>query len=210
MASGGFRRKSEGELAKTPEDELIAYLLAARQAGDKEASGLALAMLTWGFMENVRYRVALKVPREAVDEVAESVLLSALTSEFEGVSVGEFRNWIGTIIQRRVADYHRDPRRDVRLGPLPSEHLGDDEVWGDEPSVEFEGEAIDVERAVERALDELNPIHRPAIELAIFQDVAPRDVGQELDVTVDNVHQIVRRFRVHLDELLSSDDDTSG
>lgn len=210
MASGGFRRKSEGELAKLSEDELIAYLLTARRAADKEASGLALAMLSWGFMDNVRYRVALKVPREAVDEVAESVLLSALTSEFDGASVGEFRKWIGAIIQRRVADYHRDPRRDVRLGPLPSEHLDDDEVWGDEPSIEFEGEAIDIERAIETALGESNPTHRRVIELTIFDDAAPKDVAGQLDVTVDNVHQIVRRFRVRLDELLSSDDDTSG
>ena len=37
-----------------PEDELIAYLLAARRAGDKEASGLAVAMLIWGLMDNVQ------------------------------------------------------------------------------------------------------------------------------------------------------------
>ncbi len=84
------------------------------------------------------------------------MLLSALTSEFDGSSVGEFRKWIGTIIQRRIADYHRDPKRDVRLVPLPTEHLGDDEIWGDEPSVEFEGEAIDAQRAVEQAYGELN------------------------------------------------------
>ena len=129
------------------EDELVAYLGAARARRGPGGSGLAVSMLVWGFMDNVEGRVAMKVPAHAIEEVAQSVLLSALTSDFDGSSVGEFRKWISTIVERRIADYHRDPKRDVRLDPLPTEHLGDDEIWGDEPSVEFEGEAIDAQRA---------------------------------------------------------------
>ncbi len=78
------------------EDDLVAYLGAARRAGDRHASALAVAMLVWGFMANVKRRVALKVPPNATEEVAQSVLLSALNADFDGWSVGEFRNWIGT------------------------------------------------------------------------------------------------------------------
>ena len=120
MGSGGFKRKGEHELAKLPEYKLISYLLAARQAGDVEASGLAVAILIWGLMDNVERRVALKVPREAVEEVAESVLLSALKSEFSTARASaSSASGSGTIIQRRVADYHRDPKRDVRLVAPP-------------------------------------------------------------------------------------------
>ena len=208
MGSGRFKRKGEHELAKLPEDELIPYLVAARDAGDVEASGTAVAILIWGLMDIVQRRVALKVPREAVEEVSESVLLSVLTSEFSGASVGEFRKWTGTIIQRRVADYHRDPKRDVRLVALPTEHLGDEEIWGDEPAVEFEGEAVDAQRAVEQAYGELNESHQLVIDLYVFADLPAREAAERAGVSEANVHKIAQRFRDHLDQLLKDGSDT--
>jgi len=209
MGSRGFKRKGEHELAQLPEDKLIAYLASARTAGDVEASGTAVAILIYGLMDNVQ-RVALKVPREAVEEVSESVLLSVLRSEFAGSSVGEFRKWTGTIIQRRVADYHRDPKRDVRLVALPTEHLGDEEIWGDEPSVEFEGEAVDAERAVEQAYGDLNDKHQLVIDLYVFADLPAREAAEQAGVSEANVHKIAQRFRDHLDKLLKDDSDTQG
>ena len=167
-------------------------------------------MLVWGFMANVQGRVAMKVPPHAIEEVAQSVLLSALASEFDGSSVGEFRKWISTIVSRRIADYHRDPKRDVRLEPLPSEHLGDDEIWGGEPSVEFEGEAIDAQRAVDQAIGELNETHQQVIELYVFADLSAADAGKQAGVSEANVHKIAQRFRDRFDELLGDDGNTSG
>jgi RNA polymerase sigma factor (sigma-70 family) len=208
MGRGSFRRKGEHELEQLGEDDLVAYLVAARRAGDVDASGLAVAMLVWGFFGNVRHRVALKVPVERIEEVTESVLLSALSSDFEGSSVGEFRNWIGRIVQRRIADYHRDPKTDVRLVALPSEHLGDDEVWGDEPSVNFEGEAIDAQRAVDQAYAERSEQHQLVIDLYIFADLAAADAAKQAGVSETNVHKIAQRFRDDVDRLLKDDGNT--
>ncbi len=210
MGGERFRRRGEGELAQLGEDDLVAYLIAARRAGDAEASGLAIAMLVWGYMENVRLRVALKVPTEAVEEVAQSVLLSGLTSDFDGSSVGEFRKWIGVILRRRVADFHRDPKRDVRLEPLPTENLGDEEIWRGEPTQEFEGEAIDAQRAAAKAYLERSEEHRRVIDLYIFGDLPAAEVAAQTGLTEANVHQIAKRFRDRFDELFRGDGDTSS
>lgn len=190
------------------EDELIAYLLGARAAGNREATGLAVAMLVYGFMDNVQRRVAMKVPPESVEDVAKSVLLSALASPFDGGSVGEFRKWVGTIIQRRIADFHRDPRRELQTGPLPTEHQGDEDVWGEEPTVEFEGDTVDVRRAIDQAYSELNPLHQQVVDLSIWEDLAAGEVAERLDVSPANVHKITQRFRDRIDELFPRDGDT--
>lgn len=190
------------------EDELIAYLLGARAAGDRDASSLAVSMLIYGFMDNVQRRVAMKVPPESVEDVAKSVLLSALASPFDGGSVGELRKWVGTIVQRRIADFHRDPRRELQTVALPTEHQGDEAVWGEEPAAELEGDTVDVRRAIDQAYAEINPRHRQVIDLSIWEDLAADEVARRLDVSPANVHKITQRFRDRIDELFPRDGDT--
>ena len=208
MGGAVFKEKGENELAAMPEHHLIAYLLDARANGT--ATGLPVAILVYKLMSDVRRRVAMKVPAEAIDDVAETVLLSALTSNFDGASVGEFRAWLTTIIKRRIADYHRSPKTEVRLVPLPDEHEGDDEVWGRHASVPFEGEAIDVERALDQAKRELNPDHQEVVGLYVFEDLPAGEVAARVgDISEANVHKIAQRFRDRVTDLLSDRDDTS-
>lgn len=211
MGANGFRRRNEHELAQLSEDELIAYLVAARKAGDRDASGLAVSMLVWGRMDWVRIRVAAKTPTDKVDEVAEAAMhaaiLGALKGGFDGTSAGEFVNWLKTITARRIADFHRDPKRDVRLVPLLSRD-DDEEGRGVEPAVEFEGDTVDVQRAIETALSELSPEHREVVNLYIFDDLPGPEVSDRTGQSEANIHQIARRFRKRIDELLSPDSDT--
>lgn len=208
MGGDGFKEKGEHELAAMPEHRLIAYLLEAREAG--AATGLAVSILVFKLMGDVRRRVAMKVPADAIDEVSETVLLSALTSRFDGTSAGELRSWLTTIIKRRIADHHRSPKSDVRLVPLPDEHEGDDEVWGRRASVPFEGEAVDVERALDQAKRELNPDHQEVISLYIFEDLPAAEIAARIDaISEANVHKIAQRFRDRVSHLLSDDRDTS-
>lgn len=206
---GGFKEKGEHELAAMPEERLFAYLLAARAAGARTA--LPVSILVWKLMGDVRRRVAMKVPPEAIEEVAEAVLLSALTSDFDGGSIGELRSWLTTIMRRRIADHHRNPKADVRLVPLPDEHDGDDEVWGRRASVPFEGVAVDVERALEQARGELNPDHLEVIGLYVFEDLPAAETARRVPgMSEANVHKIAQRFRDRVAELLAEADDTSG
>jgi len=208
VGDGGFKEKGEHELAAMPVHALIAYLLDARAGG--APTDLAVSILVYKLMHDVRRRVAMKVPAEAIDEVAETVLLSALTSSFDGASAGEFRAWLTTIIKRRIADYHRSPKTGVRLVPLPDEHEGDDEVWGRRASVPFVGEAIDVERALDQARRELNPGHLEVVGLYVFDDLPAGEVAARVEgISEANVHKIAQRFRDRVSDLLSDRDDTS-
>ena len=72
---------------------------------------------------------------EDVEDQAMTVMLAAIKSAFDGTSFGEFRVWLNRIITRRgIADFHRDREDDPQVGPLPTEHQGEEEVWGEEPS----------------------------------------------------------------------------
>ena len=192
------------------DDELFAHLLAARAAGDRQQVGLAVTMFCWRLRDNIRWRVAMKVPEEHVDDVADSVLLSALASDFDENTFGQFRSWLNTITKRRIADHHRNPKAAVHLDPLPTEHAGDDEIWGDEPSEEFEGDTIDVKRALEQAYDELSEDHQKVIDRYVFGYQSAKEVAQDLGVGEDNVHKIAQRFRDRFKELFPDDGDNPG
>ncbi len=209
MGERVFKEKGEHELAAMPEHGLVAYLLEARAA--RAPTRLAVSILVFTLMSDVRRRVSMKVPSEAIEEVSEAVLLSAITSEFDGTSVGEFRSWLRTIIQRRIADYHRSPKTDVRLVPLPDEHEGEDDFWGTRAAVPFEGDAIDVERALDQAMAELNPAHQEVVGLYVFQDLPAGEVAGRVDgISEANVHKIAQRFRDSVSQLLPDHGDTAA
>jgi DNA-directed RNA polymerase specialized sigma24 family protein len=76
---------------------------------------------------------------------------SAIASAFDGKSVGEFRSWLHTILNRRIADYLEARKRKPHTTQLPSEHEREEEVWGAEPAVEFEGHALFARDSLDRA-----------------------------------------------------------
>lgn len=198
-----FRERPERELQLLSDDELIAYVRAAAAAGSTDAAKSALAILVHGHMDNVRRRVAMKVPAIDADDVAGNAMVSAIASAFNGQSAGEFHAWLNRIVKRRIADYHRKGRLDVVPIPDP----GDDEQWGDEPSVEPEGEAIDLERAVDGVFSELSDEHARVVDLYVFDDLPAAEVAARVEgMTEQNVHQIASRFRKRLRELLEEGD----
>lgn len=168
----------------------------------------ALRIIVFGYQGIVERRVALKVPSEDVQEVADSALESAFQAAFSGESIGEFRAWLNRITSRRIADYWRRREGRPELAPLPSEHEGDDELWGEAAAVEFEGTAIDVERAVEQAHSELGESHRRIVDGYIFEDRPAAEVAAQEGTSSDNVHQVASRFRKRVQGLLD-DGDTS-
>lgn len=182
-----FRALGESELVRLDDDALIAYVRAARAAGDRSAR-VALAVLVYGHWHNVARRVALKVPPAAVEDVTSDVLVSAIQSAFDGVSVGEFAVWLRTITARRVADFHRRGRG--LTVPL------------DDVSVEApEAGVVVLQDAVERVLGRLSASHRRVVELVVFEGHAASEVD---GVSAANVHQITSRFRRALREELDT------
>ena len=167
----GFRELSDGELDRLSDEELLAYIVDARSAGGAEAARRALMFLVHGYWGSLVARARLKIPPADVEDVAGEALATAIKSSFDGQSRGEFRVWLNTIIRRRIADYHRRREGKPDHVPLLSEHETDDELWGAQLAVEFEGTAIDVERAQEQAYSELEKDeHRQVVDEFIYND----------------------------------------
>ena len=204
MSEEHFRELREHELSALTDEQLIAYIIQARRLGLFDAMTVAMRVLAFGYWDIIVARVALKVPTGDVEDVASAALESAMEVAFEGSSTGEFRALLHTIIQRRIADYHR--RKEGKPGLVPFPDPGDEDAWGDEPAVDPDLGVIGAEQIVEQALSELSDVHRKCIELNVFADLPADEVAKQLDLSAQNVHQIKARFKKRVRELLDESD----
>lgn len=197
-----FRPLPEHHLQTLSDEQLIAYTRAARQAGRHDAMKPAVAVLAFGYWDNLVNRARLKLPEADAEQVAGEALESAIASAFDGSSVGEFRSWLHTILSRRVADYWQKRERTVQTRPLPQP--GDDEFAGREPEVEFEGGALHAAECVRRALEELPAAHLEVVRLYVLGTHSAADAASLAGdrMTEANVHQIASRFQRRVKELL--------
>jgi RNA polymerase sigma factor (sigma-70 family) len=210
-----FTPLNDLELDALDDDALIAYIRRARDMGHAAAARLALRVLVFGHMDNVERRVRMKVPQHAVDDVAGEAFDSAFVSAFDGNSVGEFRSWLNTIVNRRIADYHRRPRTQEQAMPPADE---DDRGAPPELSVEPDTGAVEAQSVVDQAMAELSPLHERVVDLSIFSDGQPgaAEVAERITAATDepmtaaNVYQITSRFRKRVKELLAGGGDTPG
>jgi RNA polymerase sigma factor (sigma-70 family) len=207
-----FRPKNEHELDRLSDDELIAEIVAARDAGDNDAARAALGVLAFRRYDDVRRRILIRVPREHADDVAQEVFISALKSAFDGTSVGEFVKWLQTITNRRIVDFHR-ARPDEPDLPLAEEEAGEEGGHGVRPAEgDFSG-GIDTEAVIEQAMDELSEPHRVTVQLYVFEGHKAKETAEQVNMsckelldtpmTEANVHQIAKRFRERLRKLLA-------
>lgn len=191
----------EHELVDLDDDALIAHARAAREHGNREQAVLAIRVLVFGYWPRVKQRVALKIPKEDVEDVASDVLESAITSAFRGASTGEFIAWLNTISQRRIADYHR--RREGKP-TTTSLSAGEDEDL-DLPAPSEAGYA-ETQMVITQVLATLKETHRTAVEQHVLDQRPAKEVGVELGLSEDNVAQIASRFRRKLRAALEGGD----
>ena len=121
-------RLNENELDRLDSDALIAYIREAHDAGKPDCARTALGVLVYRHFDDVVRRVRIKIPTSDVEDVAMNAVTSAFKSAFDGTAVGQFVSWLNTIVDRRIADYHRKPRAEEV--PLPEEHVEAEEIWG--------------------------------------------------------------------------------
>lgn len=203
-----FKELSDHLLQTLSDEGLVAYIRAARDAANHDAMKPAVAVLAYGYWDSLVNRARLKLPESDAEQVAGEALESAIVSAFHGTSVGEFRSWLHTILSRRIADYWQKRERAVPTQRLASEHQGSEEVWGDEPSVDFEGDALHAQECVRAALAELPEAHLRVVRLYVLGPHSAVEAAALAGdgMTEDNVHQISSRFQRRVRELLDDGD----
>jgi RNA polymerase sigma factor (sigma-70 family) len=201
----GFEELPEHHLTALSDGQLIEYMRQAREAGRHDAMKPAIGVLVYGYWDSLVNRARLKLPAADAEDVAGEAAASAIASAFDGKSIGEFRSWLHTILSRRIADYLESRKRKPQTRQLPSEHEGEEDVWGDEPAAEFEGEALFARDCIQQAHAEVeDPRHRRVIDLYVL---GPHSAAETADLVGDgmteaNVHQISSRFQKRFKELL--------
>lgn len=183
-----FQRLDEAALQKLDDDQLVDYMRRARIAGDSSA-GLALAILVYGRWDNVARRVRMKVPEPYVEDLTGDIVADAVSSAFDGTSVGQFVSWLSTITKRAIADHYRRGAGRERVDTLDDPDVVEPPAPGDDGEVE-------VRDAIERVLATLRPDHRRVVDIVVFEDRPARDAVDAVPgMSEDNVHQVVSRFR---------------
>jgi DNA-directed RNA polymerase specialized sigma24 family protein len=200
-----FKEMPEHELCALPDDELIAYLVAARKAGRLDQARRALGCFAFRRIDDLIRRALSKVESRAdAEELAMQTIEDVLESAFEGISPGEAVNLMKTILARRIADFYRERERRPPPGALPEDQRDEERrrpdaaVSGDDKGV------VEVQDAIDREYEKLQPHHRLVVDLRVFQGSPSKEtaamVNEEfpnLDtpMTDQNVDQIASRFR---------------
>jgi RNA polymerase sigma factor (sigma-70 family) len=206
-----FRKQSDHELDQLADEKLIAYVRDASSAKDYPAAKRALAILVYGHAANVERRMLLRMPRWAVQDAAHDALVRAITSAFDGTSEGEFHSWLNTITDRTAVDWFRRRGRRPEETLLPSEHAGDDEIWGDEPATASETGAVELQLILEEIVADLSPAHRKVIELHVLDGLSAAETCTRMQgMSPDNVAKIASRFRKRLRETLEAAEGGAG
>jgi len=206
-----FTPRPDYELQRLGDEQLIPYIRDARAERELAAGRRALMFLVYGYERDVKRRLSIRLPAHAVDDVAHDALVRAIAAAFDGTSVGEFRSWLHTIVDRAAIDFYRRAERRPKESILPSEHVGEEEVWGAEPSIDSEAGAVELRIIVEEVLETFNEKHRTVIELHVFGGLTADEVcGRIEGMSVDNVAQIASRFRAKLRGRLDPDPGEQG
>jgi DNA-directed RNA polymerase specialized sigma24 family protein len=211
-----FERRLPGDLDGLDDEDLVAYAVEAREAGELDSMKNALAVIGHRRFGDLVRRALLKIPHPDAEDVAGQALSDAVLAKFEGGSVGEFVSMMHTILARRIADYHGRAERRPDTTSLPEEHQGEDDAphRRDAGVSDSEIGAVDAQSVVDQLLGDLSDQHRRTVELYVFDDLSGIDAADQVNqefpdsnpkMSIDNVQKIASRFRKDLRGLLDDD-----
>ncbi len=190
-----FHERNDDELARLSDEELVAYIVAARRAGATGAAVTAAQILAYRYERRLRGFVQKDIGdmgQVVCEEAHERIVVSAIGSaeNFAGSTIKEFRAWLWQIARRRIADLHRERAR--RVDEVPIERPG-----GEGEDREFGGgdamAAVDQGSIFQQAYNELNAVHKLVIVLVRLRDLPHREAAIEIN----------RQFGDHLDDPMS-------
>lgn len=203
-----FREKKDYELDRLSDEELIAYLVRARRAGDDHAANTALAVFAHRHFDDLVASALLKLEsRDDAEDVAGQTIADVIRTAFQGEVVAEAMGLLYRILRRRIADFYRAREGKPLAEPLP-EDLDDEERKRGDVAIEPDATGrVDLLDVIENLFAARSPAHCMVIDDFVFdgyngQETAARvnNAFGELDppMTEANVHQIAKRFRTEL------------
>ena len=208
-----IRERSESELNRLNDEELLRYVVAARRAGRDNQANTALGIFVFRRYDDlVRHALTSAPSREDAEDLAQQAIADAVRATFNGSVPGEAYNFVFTILKRRIADFHEKRNRGGGPAlPLP-EDLDDEESGGRSLAIEEDfAAAVDARDVVERAKASLSAAHQRVVDLYLQAEYDAQEVAKRVNeefpdlrkpMTDANVHQIATRFRRRLRDQL--------
>jgi RNA polymerase sigma factor (sigma-70 family) len=198
-----FRPKNDLELDQLDDDDLVQYVVAAREAGDADAFRNGVAMLVYRRERQFFWIARKKVPTDSdADEIVYEAFLGIIRGSFDGERTDQFFAWAFRILRNKIADFHRRKRLpSVSLDEFGKGGANGYEMVGSEDG-DFT-EVVDLMVLWESALAresvrdariiELRKDGSPAKE--VIEILIEEGVDGAGEVTVANVNTIFSRFK---------------
>ncbi len=176
-------------------------LMEASGRGDREAFGL-LVKRHHRTVLSFAHRCTNRLTRDAVDDLAQEVFLSAWKSAPTFQPQARVTTWLFRI----AANACFNLRRRRRLRDVLTLRDDDDQRLAEAPqSTDRDPRSAEVRDAV----DSLPPSQRAAIVLRHFHDMSYTDIAEVLDISVSAVESLLFRARERLRRELATTEDLS-
>jgi DNA-directed RNA polymerase specialized sigma24 family protein len=210
-----FKSLPEHELYALPDEELIAYLVAARNALRLDHARKALSYFVFRRRDDLIGKALTKMGnRDDAEELADQTIEDTIRAAFEGSSPGEAASLMWTILARRIADFYK--RLESRPVPdqLPEDRDEEDRKGPDAAVSKDDKGIVGTQDAIERVLAGYSPHHMRVVELRCFERYASKETAARVNeefpkldtpMTAANVDQIASRFRTALRGELDED-----
>lgn len=207
-----FNERHDYELDGFSDEELIAYVVEAREAGNLDAARLGLSIFAWRRFDNLMLKALAKLPsQQDAEDVAMQAIEGVFKGAFRGQAVGEAVVFMRTILERRIADFWR---RRKETEPLPEEVDDEERKRRDVAITESESGAVDAQDAIDRVRGALSPPHRKVIDDYVTEGYDAEETAERVNeafpdldppMSAQNVHKIASRYRKDLRRELEAD-----
>lgn len=210
-AQDDFSELADSAIIRMSDEQLLAYIAAARSAGAPGAATHGVRHLAFRHVDSVRARVQKKFPEHLVDDVTHDILVEAIASAFDGRTIKQFFAWLNTIVANQIADYWRGKKGkqlnfEKQAVALDADQ---DDAPHDEPAAKDDDGIVELRDIVEALLEELSDSHRQVVDLRV-QGFSSKEVAERTGESVSNVDKIAQRFRDKLRARLEAAERDTG
>lgn len=190
--------KTENELARLEDDELIAYAVDARDAGRQDDFRSAVNIFISRRIGLVSYWVGRKADGDEADEITSMAFVSIFegADRIKGSSPGEIVEWMRTVTARRIADHYRKMEKQPGFTTIDDQPKDEGE-WSEPASDPDSTGGVELGMVIDKILGELDEVKREVVELRIdgHSSKETADGSRDPGMTPVNVDKIFSRFR---------------